>query len=97
MTAGAATISVPISVPISATISAAISAATRRSIFLLSLAAFSSMAAQRNLAALFPELSRVFAVSLAQAAQVVSIFAVVYGLSQLFYGPLGDRLGKSAS
>jgi YNFM family putative membrane transporter len=94
MTAGAATISVPISVPISATISAAISAATRRSIFLLSLAAFSSMAAQRICAAMLPELSRVFAVSLAQAAQVVSIFAVVYGLSQLFYGPLGDRLGK---
>jgi YNFM family putative membrane transporter len=87
MTAGAATISVPISVPISATISAAISAATRRSIFLLSLAAFSSMAAPRHCAAKL-------AARWAQAAQVVSIFAVVYGLSQLFYGPLGDRLGK---
>jgi predicted MFS family arabinose efflux permease len=39
-------------------------------------------------------LAREFSVSLAQAAQVVSFFAVVYGLSQLFYGPLGDRLGK---
>jgi predicted MFS family arabinose efflux permease len=36
----------------------------------------------------------VFQVSLAEAAQVVSVFAVVYGLCQLFYGPLGDRLGK---
>lgn len=43
---------------------------------------------------MLPELSRVFSVSLPQAAQVVSVFAVVYGLSQLFYGPLGDRLGK---
>ncbi len=44
--------------------------------------------------AMLPELSRVFSVSLAQAARVVSAFAVVYGLSQLFYGPMGDRLGK---
>ena len=71
-----------------------ISAATRRSILLLSFATFSSMAAQRLCDAMLPELSRVFAVSLAQAAQVVSVFAVVYGLAQLFYGPLGDRLGK---
>jgi YNFM family putative membrane transporter len=75
-------------------ISVPISAATRRSIFLLSLATFSSMTAQRICDAMLPELSRVFAVSLAQAAQVVSLFAVVYGLSQLIYGPLGDRLGK---
>ena len=74
--------------------SATISATTHRSILLLSLAAFSSMAAQRICDAMLPELSRVFGVSLAQAAQVVSVFAVVYGLSQLFYGPLGDRLGK---
>lgn len=73
---------------------APISDATRRSILLLSLATFSSMAAQRICDAMLPELSRVFAVSLAHAAQVVSMFAVVYGLSQLFYGPLGDRLGK---
>ncbi len=86
MTAGATTIFAPISAPISV--------ATRRSIFLLSLATFSSMAAQRICDAMLPELSSVFAVSLAQAAQVVSVFAVVYGLSQLFYGPLGDRLGK---
>ncbi len=74
--------------------SATLSAATRRSILLLSFATFSSMAAQRICDAMLPELSRVFAVSLAQAAQVVSVFAVVYGLAQLFYGPLGDRLGK---
>lgn len=74
--------------------SAPISAATHRSILLLSFATFSSMAAQRICDAMLPELSRVFSVSLAQAAQVVSVFAVVYGLAQLLYGPLGDRLGK---
>ncbi len=52
------------------------------------------MAAQRICDAMLPELARTFAVSLAQAAQVVSVFAVVYGLAQLVYGPLGDRLGK---
>jgi YNFM family putative membrane transporter len=71
-----------------------ISPATRRSILLLSCATFASMVAQRICDAMLPELSRVFAVSLAQAAQVVSVFAVTYGIAQLFYGPLGDRLGK---
>jgi YNFM family putative membrane transporter len=66
----------------------------RRSILLLSFATFASMASQRICDAMLPELARVFSVSLAQAAQVVSMFAVVYGVSQLFYGPLGDRLGK---
>ena len=74
--------------------SAPLPPATRRSILLLSLAAFSSMATQRICDAMLPELSRVFDASLAQAARVVSAFAVVYGLSQLIYGPLGDRLGK---
>ncbi|CDS49515.1 putative membrane transport protein [Polaromonas sp. CG9_12] len=72
----------------------AISPATRRSILLLSFATFASMAAQRICDAMLPELSRVFAVGLAQAAQVVSVFAITYGAAQLFYGPLGDRIGK---
>jgi len=74
--------------------SATISPATRRSVLLLSFATFSSMAAQRLCDAMLPELARVFSVTLAEAASVVSVFAVVYGLCQLFYGPLGDRLGK---
>ncbi len=52
------------------------------------------MAAQRICDPMLPELSRAFSASLAQAAQVVSMFAVVYGVAQLFYGPLGDRQGK---
>jgi YNFM family putative membrane transporter len=69
-------------------------AATRRSILLLSFATFASMAAQRICDAMLPELARAFAVSLGRAAQVVSVFAVVYGLAQLVYGPLGDRMNK---
>ena len=67
---------------------------SRRPILLLSFATFSSMASQRVCDAMLPELSREFGVGLAQAAQVISVFAVVYGVLQLFYGPLGDRLGK---
>lgn len=73
---------------------AAVPATTRRSILLLSLATFCSMATQRICDAMLPELSRVFSVPIAQAAQVVSLFAVTYGVAQLWYGPLGDRYGK---
>ncbi|WP_426148213.1 MFS transporter [Polaromonas sp. DSR2-3-2] len=76
------------------TMAPAISPATRRTILLLSFATFASMAAQRICDAMLPELSRVFAVGLGQAAQVVSVFAITYGAAQLFYGPLGDRIGK---
>ncbi len=68
--------------------------ATHRAILLLSCGTFASMVAQRICDAMLPELSRVFSVGLGQAAQVVSVFAVTYGLAQLLYGPLGDRLGK---
>ena len=71
-----------------------LSPATRRAILLLSCGTFASMVSQRICDAMLPELSRVFSVGLGQAAQVVSVFAVAYGLAQLFYGPLGDRLGK---
>ena len=71
-----------------------VSASTRRSILLLSFGTFSSMCAQRICDAMLPELARVFAVSLGQAAQVVSVFAITYGIAQLVYGPLGDQLGK---
>lgn len=73
---------------------ATVSAATRRSVLVLSCATFSSMVAQRLCDAMLPELSREFEASLSSAAQTVSLFAVTYGLAQLIYGPLGDRLGK---
>lgn len=67
---------------------------TARTLPLLLLAALASMAAQRICDAMLPELSREFGVGLVQAAQTVSVFALAYGLAQLFYGPLGDRFGK---
>ena len=52
------------------------------------------MAIQRICDAMLPELSLVFNVSLTEAARVVWMLAVFYGAAQLFYGPMGDRLGK---
>ena len=52
------------------------------------------MAIRRICDAMLPELSRVFSVSITEVAKVVWMFAVVYGAAQLFYGPMGDRLGK---
>jgi len=65
-----------------------------RSVWLLSLACFTSMASQRICDAMLPELSRQFNSPLAATAQVVSAFALTYGLTQLFFGSLGDRYGK---
>jgi predicted MFS family arabinose efflux permease len=65
-----------------------------RTIFLLSLATFSSMAIQRICDPMLPELSRSFGQPLSLVSQVVSLYAVAHGLMQFFWGPLGDRLGK---
>lgn len=65
-----------------------------RSLRLMGLAAFAAMASMRWCDAMLPALSAEFAVTPGQAAQVVAAFALSYGVMQLVYGPLGDRLGK---
>ncbi len=60
----------------------------------LSLAALASGVSLRLADALLPRLSQEFSISLGQASQVITAFAVAYGLSQLLFGPLGDRFGK---
>ena len=60
----------------------------------LALAAMASGVSLRLADALLPRLSREFNISLGEAAQVITAFAVAYGLSQLMFGPLGDRFGK---
>lgn len=64
------------------------------SIATLALAAFGSGVSLRVNDALLPRLSGEFDVTLAQAAQVVSFFAIAYGFAQLFFGPMGERHGK---
>lgn len=60
----------------------------------LSLAAFGSGVALRVNDALLPRLAADFQIGLGQASQVISLFAIAYGLAQLLFGPLGDRYGK---
>lgn len=63
-------------------------------ILCLSLAAFGSGLSLRINDALLPKLAAEFAITLGQASQVVSAFAIAYGVAQLLFGPLGDRFGK---
>ncbi len=69
-------------------------ATPRGAIACLALTAFGSGMSLRVNDALLPQLVREFGVSLGQASQVISLFAIAYGVSQLFFGPLGDRFGK---
>jgi YNFM family putative membrane transporter len=43
---------------------------------------------------MLPELSKFFDAPMGSVSRVISMFAVGYGVMQLFYGPLGDRWGK---
>ena len=63
-------------------------------LWLISLAAFSSMASMRVCDPMLVALATEFQVSVGEASRVISAFAVAYGCLQLFYGPLGDRVGK---
>jgi predicted MFS family arabinose efflux permease len=65
-----------------------------RTLVLLALAAFASSASMRVTDALLPRLSAEFHVGLASASWVITGFAVAYGVMQVLFGPLGDRIGK---
>ena len=69
-------------------------AVERQHLQILGLAGFASMAAMRICDPMLVVLSDEFRVSTGDASAVVSAYAVVYGFSQLIYGPLGDRFGK---
>ena len=60
----------------------------------LALAAMASGISLRLADPLLPRLSSEFGISLGEASQVITAFAVAYGLAQLVFGPLGDRFGK---
>jgi predicted MFS family arabinose efflux permease len=66
----------------------------RGAITWLATAAFASALSLRVNDALLPKLASVFAVSVGSASQVIGLFAIAYGVAQLFFGPVGDRFGK---
>jgi len=63
-------------------------------LWLISLAGFTSMASMRVCDPMLVSMASEFQISVGDASRVISAFAVAYGLMQLFYGPLGDRVGK---
>lgn len=73
---------------------AGLSADHRRAILLLSIAAGASSASMRICDPMLIELGEAFHVAPIEVTHVVSGFAVAYGSVQIFFGPLGDRIGK---
>lgn len=66
----------------------------RGALLALSISAFGSGISMRVSDPLLPGLAREFSLTLGHAALVITVFAIVYGVSQLVFGPLGDRFGK---
>ena len=70
------------------------SAGPLRTLLVLSAAAFASMASMRACDSMVPRLATEFATTTGAAAQTIAAFAAAYGLLQIVYGPLGDRVGR---
>ena len=67
---------------------------TSRDIRLLGLVAFASMASMRMCDPMLLQWATDFGVSQGQASHVIAAFSIAYGVMQLIYGPLGQRLGS---
>ncbi len=65
-----------------------------RAIIALSFAAFGSGMSMRIADSMLVRLAADFGIALGAAAMVITVFGFAYGLSQLLFGPLGDRYGK---
>src|SRR3569623_2209122 len=90
-----AVVGCPVSSPAVASPSPDVAAATRTAVLLLAVAGFFSGAELRSCDGLIPRLDSDFSITPGVAGRGVLTFAVAYGLSQLLFGPLGDRLGKA--
>ncbi len=65
-----------------------------RDIFLLACGAFASSVALRLCDPILPALAQDFGTTVGQAAIVVTMASIAYGVFQLLFGPLGDHFGK---
>lgn len=63
-------------------------------LLLIGAAGFMSIAIMRVSDALLPAIARDFGATVGTVGLTVTAYMVGYGLLQIFYGPLGDRLGK---
>jgi predicted MFS family arabinose efflux permease len=92
MSTGAGTIGVVDASPASTRLN--LSPGTGRVIVLLSMIAFGSAMSMRVMDAAIPRLVTDFGITIRQAANVVTVFAIAYGCLQIVFGPSGDRFGK---
>ena len=60
---------------------------------LVGLSSFCSMASMRMCDPMLGGLGQEFAVTTGDAANVIAAYTISYGVLQMFYGPLGDRVG----
>ncbi len=63
-------------------------------LLILTLAMFASSASMRVADALLPQVAADFATTTGAASIIITAFAITYGLLQVVYGPVGDRVGK---
>lgn len=68
--------------------------AVKRLLWPLYLCCFASLASMRICDSMLPSLEAGLQVDPQRAACTISVFALAYGVLQLFFGPLGDRFGK---
>lgn len=66
----------------------------RRLVLTLYVCCFASLASMRVCDAMLPALSESFSVTTEAASKSISVFALAYGVIQLFFGPAGDKFGK---
>ncbi len=66
----------------------------RSIVMLLSIAAFITIAAMRITDPLLPIVATDFGISIGAVGAIVTAYALPYGVFQLIYGPLGERVGK---
>lgn len=65
-----------------------------RTVLLLALAAFSASINIRATDPLLPQIAEDFRVTVGTASGMIASFTIGYGLTQLVFGPIGDRFGK---
>lgn len=65
-----------------------------RALMLLALSVFCAVACTRAADPLLDLIAAEFGVTAGQASIVVTMYGLAYGLLQVFYGPVGDRVGK---
>src|SRR5262249_40354285 len=63
-------------------------------LLILTVAMFASSASMRVADALLPQVAADFATTTGTASIIITAFAITYGLLQVVYGPIGDRVGK---